>query len=40
VYQLLGVPERIAFASTADGHKPNGPTIDPAWQQFFERWLQ
>jgi dienelactone hydrolase len=40
VYQLLGVPERIAFASTADGHKPNGPTIDPAWQQFFERWLK
>ncbi len=39
VYQLLGVPERIAFASTADGHKPNGPNIDPAWQGFFERWL-
>ncbi len=39
VYALLGVPDRLAFASTADGHKPNGPHIDPAWQGFFERWL-
>lgn len=40
VYSLLGVPEKIRFVSTADGHKPNGPNIDPAWQSFFERWLK
>lgn len=40
VYQLLGVPERIQFVLTQDGHKPNGPEIDPAWQNFFERWLK
>ncbi len=40
VYRLLGVPERIEFALTTDGHKPNGPAIDPAWQGFFERWLK
>jgi dienelactone hydrolase len=40
VYQLLGIPERIQFASTADGHKANGPNIDPAWQGWFERWLK
>jgi dienelactone hydrolase len=40
VYRLLGVEDRIQFASTADGHKPNGPAIDAAWQGFFERWLK
>jgi dienelactone hydrolase len=40
VYELLGVPERIQFVLTRDGHKPNGPEIDPAWQTFFERWLK
>ena len=40
VYTLLGVPERIQFASTGDGHKANGPNIDPAWQNFFEKWLK
>lgn len=40
VYQLLGVPERIQFVSTNDGHRANGPNIDPAWQGFFERWLK
>ncbi len=40
VYSLLGVPERIQFVLTRDGHKPNGPEIDPAWQNFFERWLK
>ena len=40
VYALLGVPERIQFASTNDGHHANGPNIDPAWRQFFERWLK
>lgn len=40
VYSLLGIPERIQFALTRDGHKPNGPEIDPAWRAFFERWLK
>lgn len=40
VYKLLGVEDRIEFASTSDGHKPNGPKIDPAWQGFFEKWLR
>lgn len=40
VYQLLGVPERVQFVLTTDGHKANGPAIDPAWQAFFERWLK
>lgn len=40
VYRLLGVEERLQFASTNDGHHANGPNIDPAWQQFFERWLK
>ena len=39
VYGLLGMPERIAFASTGDGHRANGPNIDPAWQGWFDRWL-
>ena len=40
VYRLLGVEDRLEFAATSDGHKPNGPAIDPAWQRFFERWLR
>ena len=40
VYRLLGIEDRIQFASTGDGHKPNGPNIDAAWQQFFTRWLK
>jgi dienelactone hydrolase len=40
VYRLLGVEDRIQFASTSDGHHANGPAIDPAWQGFFEKWLK
>ena len=40
VYELLGMPDRIAFASTGDGHKATGPNIDPAWQGWFEKWLK
>jgi dienelactone hydrolase len=40
VYQLLGVPDRIQYVSTGNGHKPNGPDVDPAWRAFFERWLK
>ncbi|MBL0157904.1 MAG: dienelactone hydrolase family protein [Bryobacterales bacterium] len=40
VYALLGVPDRLQFVLTRDGHHANGPEIDPAWQAFFERWLK
>jgi len=40
VYQLLGVPERIQYVSTNNGHKPTGPEADAAWRAFFERWLK
>jgi dienelactone hydrolase len=40
VYRLLGVEDRLQFASTNDGHKANGPNIDPAWQAWFEKWLK
>ncbi len=40
VYRLLGEEDRLEFTATSDGHKPNGPAIDPAWQRFFERWLR
>ena len=35
VYQLLGIPDRIAFVSTSDGHHANGPNIDPAWRAIL-----
>ena len=40
VFRLLGVPDRIQYVSTNDGHKPTGPDIDPAWRGFFEHWLK
>ena len=40
VYELLGVPERIQYVSTNNGHKPTGPEADAAWRAFFERWLK
>lgn len=40
VYRLLGAEDRLSFVLTGDGHKANGPNIDPAWQSFFERWLK
>jgi dienelactone hydrolase len=40
VYRLLGVPERLQFVLTDDGHHANGPAIDPAWQEFMQRWLR
>jgi hypothetical protein len=39
VYSLLGVPDRLQFVLTADGHQPNGPEVDPAWRAFIDRWL-
>jgi dienelactone hydrolase len=40
VYRLLGIPERLRFVSTGDGHHANGPHIDPAWQGFVEQWVK
>ena len=39
VYKLLGVPDRLQFVMTSDGHSATGPHIDPAWQEFIKRWL-
>jgi dienelactone hydrolase len=39
VYALLGVPDKIEFALTNDGHRATGPAIDAAWQTFIEKWL-
>jgi len=36
----VGIGERLQFASTNDGHAPNGRDIDPAWKTFFQRWLK
>ncbi|MFN7923967.1 MAG: dienelactone hydrolase family protein [Bryobacteraceae bacterium] len=40
VYKLLGAEDRLQFTLTSDGHHANGPAIDPAWQQFFEKHLK
>jgi len=40
VYELLGVPGRLLFASTGEGHRANGPKIDAAWRSFFETFLK
>ncbi len=40
VYRLLGIPARLQFASTDNGHHANGEKIDPAWQSFFRYFLQ
>jgi hypothetical protein len=40
VYTLLGVPERLQFCSTSQGHKATGDQIDPAWQAFLQYFLK
>jgi hypothetical protein len=40
VYRFLGVPDRLQFVLTSNGHKPNGPEVDSAWRAFLDRWLQ
>ena len=40
VYALLGVANRLQYVPTGDGHHPNGPHIDPAWQTFVLHWLR
>jgi dienelactone hydrolase len=39
VYQLLGVPERLQFCLTNQGHKATGPQSDPAWRGFLQYFL-
>jgi hypothetical protein len=40
VYRFLGIPERLQFASTDNGHHATGPPIDPAWRNFFQYFLK
>jgi dienelactone hydrolase len=40
VYRLLGVPDRLRFTLTSDGHHANGPAIDAEWRAFLERYLR
>lgn len=40
VYKLLGVPERLQYCSTSDGHHATGEQIDPAWKAFLRYYLQ
>ena len=40
VYRFLGIPDRIRFVSTDNGHKAVGEAIDPAWQSFFQTFLK
>jgi dienelactone hydrolase len=40
VYKFLGVPERLQFCSTNQGHHANGEQSDPAWKAFLRYFLQ
>ncbi len=40
LYRLLGIPERLQFASTDNGHHATGDKIDAAWQSFLHYFLQ
>jgi len=40
VYRLLGIPERLRFVLTNNGHHANGPDIDPAWRTFLDQYLR
>jgi hypothetical protein len=40
VYDLLGIPERLQFCSTSQGHAATGEQIDRAWQGFLRYFLQ
>ena len=40
VYALLGVPERLLFCSTNQGHKATGEQSDAAWKAFLRYYLQ
>ena len=40
VYRLLGVPDRLRFVLTREGHHPNGVAIDPEWRAFLDQYLR
>ncbi len=40
VYDVLGIPDRLNFKATTDGHQATSPHTDSDWQQFFDRWLK
>ena len=40
VYRLLGVPDRLRFVLTREGHHANGPVIDPEWRAFLDQYLR
>jgi hypothetical protein len=40
VYDLVGIPDRLKFETTTDGHQATSPHTDSDWQQFFEQWLK
>ena len=40
VYTLLGVPDRLQFVATTQGHVATGAQIDPLWQTFLRRYLE
>jgi hypothetical protein len=40
LYRLLGIPERLQFASTDNSHHATGDKIDAAWQSFLHYFLQ
>jgi dienelactone hydrolase len=40
VYKLLGIPNKLRFVLTDNGHHANGPDMDPAWRTFLDRYLK
>jgi dienelactone hydrolase len=40
VYKLLGIPDKLRFVLTDNGHHANGPDIDPAWRTFLNQYLK
>ncbi|MDA1013157.1 MAG: dienelactone hydrolase family protein [Planctomycetota bacterium] len=40
VYKLLGIPERLRFVTSTEGHCAVSPSFDAEWQGFFTRWLK
>ncbi|MDC3255091.1 hypothetical protein OAV21_01675 [bacterium] len=40
VYNFLGIPNRLQFATSNDAHQATNPNTDPHWQRFFEHWIK
>ncbi len=40
VYRLLGVPERLQYCATDQGHHATGEKSDPVWKGFLEYYLK